>query len=113
MANIDNSSPSNGKKNKNVELIPIKGKIPRPHAAQPGTRIPKKAPIEPNTPVFFDFFGFTLFTTLILNAIKLNNAPNKTLINVKDMKECNIKVLWKPIERVRKNLKNPKKPSVE
>ena len=79
----DNSNPSKGRNAKKAALNPNAEIIPIPHAAHPGAKTPKKTPMVPRIPIFFDV-DFTMF---VLYNMRLISIPNIIPIAIRLTKE--------------------------
>ena len=106
MESIEISSPLNGRNERKATPIPNAGRIPIPQAAQPGTKIPRKIPIVPKVPTFWEI-DFNFF---VLYAINTNKIPKRKLIVTKVIKELNIKTLFVLNAILRKNIRVFKNP---
>jgi len=94
------SNPLKGRNVNAAALTPKSDSKPIPHAAHPGTRIPRKIPTVPKIPILAE----PSFIIIVLYVIRLNNIPSKTLIEIKLMNELKRIVSLNPKKRFEKNL---------
>ena len=87
-------------------LIPRREIRPRPHAAQPVAREPRKTPNAPIKPIFL----LVVIFESILKIIRLTNIPNRRLKIIRITKEVGFIVSLKPTEIVNKKFIVGKKP---
>lgn len=99
IAKIEISIPLNGKNVKTAVPNPRADRIPIPHAAHPGARIPRKIPVVSKKPIPFEDF----LIIIVLYVIKLNSTPSKTLIVTRLAKELSKIVSLNPTNKTRKN----------